>query len=178
MNKREELRKFGLYIIIVLALANFLVKPLQTRLREAESMLNQLKQTYFMKRELYERKLSQIKPKEGEEKKLETKDLSMLYPQDWSYNAIRSKLLKWLTAKAEEKNLAVINFELLEVKKGPEVSEIPIVLRLRGDVKPFLEFLKTVETAEKLIIVRNLEVAPSRPDFTINLTLSVFRREM
>jgi hypothetical protein len=64
------------------------------------------------------------------------------------------------------------------VKKGPEVSEIPIVLRLRGDVKPFLEFLKTVETAEKLIIIRNLEVTRSRPDFTINLTLSGFRREI
>ena len=173
--KREDLRKIGIYLIIVLSIANFVIRPLNSKIKRNKEMLSELKQTYLLKKELYEKKLyfSQISQVTDE-----PKSLSLLYPKDISYNLIRTKVLKWLIKKAEEKGLTVRSFEIPEVKKGKEITRINVLLRIKGKIKPFLEYLKIVETYDKLILIRNLELYPFGQEFNINITFSFFRREI
>lgn len=178
MIRREDLRKVGFYIVILLALANFVIKPLQIDLKHTETRFYQLKQTYLLRKELYEKRLALTKSQPKKDAELEHNILALLYPKSDSYTIIRGKLMKSLTSKAEEKNLVVQSFEFLEVKRSEYLSEIPISLRLKGQIKPLLELIKELETSEKLILVRQLEISPSRPDYNINLMLSVFRSEL
>jgi len=173
--KREDLRKIGIYLIIVLSIANFVIRPLNSKIKRNKEMLLELKQTYLLKKELYEKKLyfSQISQVTDE-----PKSLSLLYPKDISYNLIRTKVLKWLIKKAEEKGLTVRSFEILEPKKGQKLTEMNVSLRLKGKIKSFLEYLKMVESHDKLILIRNLELYLSRQECNINITFSFFRREM
>jgi len=172
--KREDLRKIGIYLIIILSIINFIIKPLNSKIKRNKGMLSELKQTYLLKKELYEKKLylTQTSQVIGE-----PKSLSLLYSKDISYNLIRTKVLKWLIKKAEEKGLMVRSFEIPEVKKEKEITRINVLLCLKGKIKPFLEYLKMVETYNKLILIRNLELYPLGQEFNITITFSFFRRE-
>jgi Tfp pilus assembly protein PilO len=175
MIKREDLRKIGIYLIIALVIINFVIKPLNSKIKQNKQMLSELKQAYLLKKELYEKKLYLSQTPQVIS---EPKSLSLLYPKDISYDLIRTKVLKWLMKKAEEKGLTITNFEIPEVKKGKEITEINVLLRLKGKIKPFLEYLKMVESYDKLILIKNLELYPSGQEFTITITFSFFRKEI
>lgn len=172
MNKRAELTKIGIYIVIALVLIKFAVKPLNARLEQNKEMLTEIKQSYSLKQQIYERKLY-----EAQKPATEPESLSMLYSKNFSYNSIRNKVLQWLMENAEKKGLTITNFEIPEIKKGKELTEINVLLRLKGSLKPFLEYLEGVESADKLILIKNLELNPSGKEFNITVTFSFFRRE-
>jgi len=173
--KRKDLRRIGIYLIIALSIVNFIIRPLNSKIKRNKEMLSELKQTYLLKKELYEKKLYFSQTSQATN---EPKSLSLLYPKDISYNLIKTKVLKWLIKKAEEKGLTVKSFEIPEVKKGKKITRIDVLLRLKGKIKPFLEYLKIVETYDKLILIRNLEIYPFDQEFNINITFSFFRREI
>uniref|UniRef100_A0A7V5XGG3 Type II secretion system protein M n=1 Tax=Thermodesulfobacterium geofontis TaxID=1295609 RepID=A0A7V5XGG3_9BACT len=174
MIKREDLTKIGIYITIALVIINFVIRPLNSKIKQNKEMLSELKQAYLIKNELYEKNLyfTQTPQVTGE-----PKSLSLLYSKDIPYDLIRTKVLKWLIKKAEEKGLTIINFEIPEVKRGKEITEINVLLRLKGKIKPFLEYLKIVESHDKLILIKSVELYPSGQEFNINITFSFFRRE-
>lgn len=174
MVKRENLRKWGIYLVVALLMINFLIKPLRSSLSQQRRMFSELKETYLLKEELYEKKLLLAQKSQLQS---EPKSLSLLYPSDIPYNSLRIKVLRWLIEKAEEKGLTITNFELPELRRGKEVTEISLLLRLKGKIKPFLEYLQAIESADKLILVKNLELYPSREEFNISVTFSFFRRE-
>ena len=176
MVKREDLRKIGIYLIIALVILNFVIKPLNSKIKQNKEMLSELKQAYLLKKELYEKKL--YLSQTPQQVISEPKSLFLLYSKDESYDLIRTKVLKWLMKKAEEKGLTITNFEIPEVKKGKEITEINVLLRLKGKIKPFLEYLKMVESYDKLILIKNLELYPSVQEFNIAITFSFFRREI
>jgi len=173
--KREELRKIGIYIIVALVIINFVMKPLNSKIKQNKEMFSELKQAYLIKKELYEKKLYLVQTPQVSS---EPKSLSLLYSKDISYDLIRIKVLKWLIKEAEEKGLTITNFEILEPKRGKDITEINVLLRFKGKIKPFLEYLKMVESHEKLILIKSLELYPSGQEFNINITFSFFRREI
>jgi hypothetical protein len=175
MIKREDLRKIGIYFIIALVIINFIIKPLNSKIKQNKQMLSELKQAYLLKKELYEKKLYLSRTPQVIS---EPKSLSLLYSKDESYDLIRTNVLKWLMKKAEEKGLTITNFEIPEVKKGKEITEINVLLRLKGKIKPFLEYLKMVESYDKLILIKNLELYPYGQEFNITITFSFFRKEI
>ena len=174
-SRREVVKRTGVYLLVGLGIFSLLLRPLDSKIKRNREVLLELKETYLLKKDLYEKKLllAQESPSQ-----VEPKALSLLYPPDVSYNSLRTKVLRWLMEKAEEKGLTVTNFEIPELRKGKTMTEINLILRLKGRIKPFLEYLKEVESADKLILVRTLELYPSRDEFDIRLTFSFFRREM
>jgi len=175
MIKREDLRKIGIYVIIVLLVVSFFIKPLNSKIKKNKEMLLELKQAYLLKKELYEKKLYFAQNPQIINK---PESLSLLYSKDISCDLIKIEILKWLMKKAEEKGLTITNFEILEPKKGKEITEINVLLRLKGKIKPFLEYLKIVESHDKLILIKNVELYPSGNEFNIKVTFSFFKREI
>ena len=66
---------------------------------------------------------------------------------------------------------------MMETAAGKGVSEVPILVRLRGGPGPFIETLETIEKGEKLLSVRSMEMTRSGQDQTFSLTISAYRLE-
>lgn len=172
MISRAELTKIGIYIVIALILIKFAIKPLNDKVEENKELISQLTHSYALKSQIYERKLI-----DSQKPVSQPESLSMLYSSNFSYNSIRNKVLDWLMQNAEKKGVMVTNFEIPEIKKGKEFTEINVTLRLKGKLKPFFEYLETVESADKLILIRSLEINKAGQEFNFVLTASFFRTE-
>ena len=57
------------------------------------------------------------------------------------------------------------------------MSEIHILIRLKGQPGPFIETLETIERDEKLLSIRSMEITKSGQDQVFTLTISAFRVE-
>lgn len=90
---------------------------------------------------------------------------------------IQSDLLEKVTKMAENKGLTILNFEMLEPAAGKNMSEIPILVRMRGTSRAFIETLEFVEKSERVLSIRSMEISRGTDDQLFSLTLSAFRLE-
>jgi hypothetical protein len=67
---------------------------------------------------------------------------------------------------------------MLEPIAGKGLSEIPIMVRLKGMPGPFIEILETIEKGEKTLSIRSMEITKSGQDQLLILTISAFRVEI
>jgi len=169
---RAELNKIGIYIVIALSIIVLVIKPLNAKLEYNKRQLHRLERAYTLKYRIYEERLM-----ESKKPALAPKTLSLLYSNNLTSNQIRNTVTQWLMDNAEKKGITVVNFEFPELKKGKQITEISVLIRFRGKIKPFLDYLEMVETSKKLILIRNLEISQSGQEFYMNVTFSFFRRE-
>lgn len=172
--KNIDIKKIGIYLIIILALLRFLIYPLQAAVQEKKTLLRELYETYQIKSQVQER---QKRDQEG--KILLGKDalLPYLYDKGILYSNIQSEIIEQIINIAKEKGSTVINFEMLEPGVGKSVSEVPVLVRLKGSASPLLETLETIEKGEKVLSIRSMEIARSGQEGVVSLTLSAFRLE-
>lgn len=169
-----QIKVIGIYIVVILILLRFLIYPLQAAVQEKKTLLRDLSETYQIKSQVQERQ----KRDQGE-KTLLGKDalLPYLYDKGTLYSNIQSEIIEQIIKIAREKGSTVINFEMLEPGVGKGVSEVPVLVRLKGSPGPLLETLETIEKAEKVLSIRSMEVARSGQEGVVTLTLSAFRLE-
>lgn len=170
---RAELTKIGIYIVIILVIIKFAVTTFSNKLKEKREILSETVHTYYLKKDIYEKKLAEI-----ERSSKAPEAINFIYNKKYSYNSIRNTVLNWLIEEAERKGLSIVNFELPEIKKGKTLSEINVTLRLKGKIKPFIDLLEIVEQADKLILVKNTDILRTGQDFNMVLTVSFFRSEI
>ncbi len=177
--KPIQIRVIGIYVIIILALLRFLLFPLQGTIQEKKVLLGEQQETYSLKYQVFERQRESQREKTGIETGVE-KDalLPHLYDKGTSNSYIYSEVLEQVTKLAEKKGLTVVSFEMLEPVAGKNISEIPILVRLRGQPGPFIETLDTLKKSEKVLSIRSMEIAKTGQDQFFSLTISAFRVEI
>ena len=172
--ERLQIRVIGIYIIVILILLRFLVYPLPAAIQEKKTLLVDLYETYRLKSQVQERQ----KADQGQKPSSDKDPLLLrLYDKGIPYSNIQSDIIEQIIKTAGEKGLTVINFEILEPGVGKDVSELPVVVRMKGAPGPLIEILETIEKSEKVLSVRSMEIAKSGQDQTFSLTLSAFRLE-
>ena len=169
-----QIKVIGVYVIVILILLRFLIYPLHVAIQEKKTFLPDLYETYRIKSQVQERQ----KRDQGE-KTLLGKDalLPHLYDKGIIYSNIQSEIIEQIIDIAGKKGLTILNFEMLEPGVGKGVSEVPILVRLKGPPGPFIETLETIEKSEKVLGTRSMEITKSGQDQVFSLTLSAFRLE-
>ena len=172
--EQKQIRVIGIYIVILLALLRLLIYPLHAALQDKKALLGEKVETYRLKHQVQERHR-----KNQAERTILDKEvlLPQLYDKGTAYSHIQIEVLEKITRLAEKKGLTVFNFEMMETAAGKGVSEVPILVRLRGGPGPFIETLSTIEKGEKLLSVRSMEMTRSGQDQTFSLTISAYRLE-
>lgn len=173
--KPIKIRTIGIYVIIILALLRFLILPLHTTLKEKKILLGERYENYRLKLKLVERQKEDQGTKTVVDKSVL---LPYLYDKGHSYSFIQSSILEKVTKIAEQKGLGLINFEMLEPASGKGVSEVPILVRFKGEPKAFIETMESLEKDEKILNIRSMEITKSGPDQAFFLTISAFRLEI
>lgn len=169
-----DLKKIGIYLIIILALVRFLIYPLHASLHQKRVLLDEWYESYRLKSQVQERQ----KRDQGEKALLSKDDLlPYLYDKGTLYSNIQSEIIEQIIKIAEEKGLTILNFEMLEPGAGKGVSEVPILVRMKGPPGALIGTLETLEKGEKALGVRSMEFARSGQDYNFSLTLFVFRLE-
>jgi hypothetical protein len=78
---------------------------------------------------------------------------------------------------AEKKQLTVMNFEMPDVVREKELSEVGAILRLKGQPLGLVEFLRAIEDWPKPLRVQSLESARNGADYNFTLIVSAFKIE-
>jgi len=177
--KPIQIRVIGIYVIIILALLRFLIFPLHGTIQEKKVVLGEQQETYSLKYQVFERQRESQREKTGIETGVE-KDalLPQLYDKGTSNSYIYSEVLEQVTKLAEKKGLAVFSLEMLEPVAGKNISELPMVVRLKGQPGPFIETLDAIKKSEKLLSIRSMEITKTGQDQFFSLTISAFRVEI
>jgi len=160
----------GLYILVILALLRFLIFPLHGAVEKKKILLSEQLETYRLKYQIQERQRGNQGPNLIVEKSVL---FPSLYDKGNSYSFIQSDVMKL----AEKTGLTVQNFEMLVPSAGKGISEVPVLIRLKGQPGGFIEILKAIEMGKKILTIKSMEINRTDPDFTFSLTLSAFRVE-
>ena len=177
--KPIQIRVIGIYVIIILAVLRFLLFPLQGTIQEKKVVLGEQQETYNLKYQVFERQRESQREKTGMETGVEKGALlPHLYDKGTPNSYIYSEVLELVTKLAEKKGLTVVNFETLEPVAGKNISEVPILVRLRGQPGPFIETLDTLKKSGKVLSIRSMEIAKTGQDQFFSLTISAFRVEI
>jgi hypothetical protein len=173
--KNIEIKRIGIYVIIILALIRFLIYPLHASLREKKVLLSEWYENYRIKSQVFERQREERGMKIVVEK---SAIFHHLFEKEVSNSYIQSDVLEWVIKIAEKKGITVLNFEMLEPIAGKGVSEVPILVRLKGMPGPVIEILEAIEKGERALSIRSIEVNKMGQDQVFSLTISAFRVEI
>jgi len=169
-----RIRVIGIYVIIILALIRFLVYPLNAALQGEKTLLGEWYESYRLKSRVFE----QQKEDQGEKGIIERSALlPHIYDKGIPHSNMQVDVLEQTKKLIEKNGLTVLNFEILEPIVGKGISEVPILIRLRGQPGPFIEILKAIEKGERALSIRSMEITRSGPDLNFSLTISSFRLE-
>ena len=170
-----SIRVLGLYLIAILILLRFVIYPLHSNLEEKKVLLGEQNENYQIRMRILERQ------KENPEVKtaVEREALSPhLYEKGESNSYIQSDILQQVIRMAEGKGLAVMNFEMLEPIAGKKITELPVLIRVKGKVEGFAEVMGEIEKHKKILSIRSMEISRSGTDQILHLTLSAFKIEI
>jgi Tfp pilus assembly protein PilO len=169
-----QIKVLGLYIVAILALLRFLIYPLHSTLQERKVLLGEQYETYQIRTRILDQQKGSLM-----EKNIVGRDALSPYLYQGKPNSyIQSNVLEKVIKMAEAKGLAVLNFEMLEPVAGKRITELPVLIRLKGEAGPFIEVLEEIEKSKKIIAIRSLEITRSEPNHLFALTLSTFKMEI
>jgi hypothetical protein len=152
-----------------------LIYPLHASLREKKVLLGEWNENYRIKSQVFERQ------REGQGTNIVVEKSNLfprLFVKGTSNSYIQSDVLEWIIKIAEKKGITVLNFEMLEPIAGKGVSEVPILVRLKGMPGPVIETLEAIEKGERALSIRSMEITKSGQDQVFSLTISAFRVEI
>ncbi|MFA4916751.1 MAG: GspMb/PilO family protein [Syntrophales bacterium] len=174
LNRQKEIKKIGIYVIVILALIRFVVYPLHASVEERKLMVSEQYESYRLKYQLLE-KYRQLQSHSI------TVDKAVLFPylyeREIRPSYIQTDVIEKIVKLAEKEDLTVLSFEMLEPVAEKNLSEIPVLIRLKGMPGAFIELLKTMETGEKALSIKSMEISRSGQELIFSLTISAFRTE-
>jgi hypothetical protein len=169
-----EIKRLGLYLVLLLVLLRFLILPLYGSVKEKKVLWGEVVERYQLKAQLAERR-----QETGAEKRVVDKGALLPYVYDKAMKAslIQSEVLEELIKLAEKKGLTVLNFEMMEPPAGKGLTELSVLIRLKGQPKLFFEMLKDMEKQEKILNIKSLEINRFGQEMAYAVTLSIFKVE-
>jgi hypothetical protein len=170
-----SIKVLGSYAVIFLIIVRFVIIPLHNSLAEKKALARERQELLKSKQSLLQRQLVE---KGAHKPVADNETISKLfYSKDLPDTVIQADLIKNLIEAAEKKNLTVINFELPDVAREKDLSEVGAILRLKGPPIGMIELLRAIDGWPKPLKVKALEFAKSGVDYTTTLTVSGYRIE-
>lgn len=172
--KQDKLRTFGIYLIVILAVLRFWVYPQYSAVEKEKRVLDAQRESYRLKVRLLSRQQNRKAAVQTVKKDLLAPHL---YEKSQSLMQIQLDVVHRLNGLAKEKGGELARFEILETIPGKTLSEAPVALWFSGQPKALMDILREVETSEKLLSIRNMELKKGTGDCLLSLTLSAYRME-
>jgi hypothetical protein len=172
--KNEWIKITGVYILSILLILKLAIVPLYNSVKSKKAVLNEYKETYKMRvlaLERYKSEKKDIQPDTG------GAALKAVYPKDANYTDIQSEILNKIIGAAEKKGMTVLTFELPDIVLAKKLSEVQVLIRIKGTLRMFNDLLKEMDGWDKTIKFKQFETARSGQDFVFTMLLSVFRIE-
>ncbi|MFZ4439708.1 MAG: type 4a pilus biogenesis protein PilO [Syntrophales bacterium] len=174
--EQKTLKVIGLYAVIILALIRFVVYPLYDASAKKQILFNDLYQTFQLKAQHAARQgLDKDKPlniRTGKEVIGRS-----LYEKGMPFSAIQADVLENIIKIAEKNGLMVQSFEMQEPTAGKVISDVPVLIRLTGKPEDHFNLLKTVQSDERIMLLKSLEMTRSGKDILLAITMIAFRME-
>ena len=87
-------------------------------------------------------------------------------------------LSRYCSNLPKKKGTIVLSFEILEPAVGKNVSEAPVLIRLQGKMLDLIDILKSIEQADKALLVKSLEInRGAGQEMSYFFTVTAFRVE-
>jgi len=174
-SKLLDIKALGPYLVALLVIVRFVIIPLHNTLTEKRLLAAQRQELLRAKRAVMQK---QMEEKAAQKPAADRNILEKhFYPKHLPDTTIQADLVKALIETAEKKKLTVMNFELPEVAREKEMSEVGALLRLRGPPVGLVELLRAIDDWPKSLKVKSLEASRSGADFTMTLTVIGYRIE-
>ncbi|MCC6347883.1 MAG: hypothetical protein IT388_11900 [Nitrospirales bacterium] len=174
---REKFKLIGFYVLAVLILVRFVIVPYRHALEEKRTLLGEYTETYRMRAASLERFREGEKAKSERNSAAETSLLKSVFPRTEPYASLQAELVREITTQAEKEELTVLNFEFPDPVLFKTISEVTVVIRLKGEQKGVVALLREMEKADGKYIMKRFENARSGQDTLCSMTVSAFRRE-
>lgn len=172
LGSRSWVATIGVYIIILLALTRFLIYPLHAAVKDRRAALDDQRERNSIRTRI----LEQVRQGPQKDSLHDSGRMhSALYPRGASIAKVQSDVVTMIRELSEGNGMSLTGFEMPEAVPGKKITEIPIVVRLKGRAESFLAVLKYISKEEKIMMIKAMEVAAAGPDLTVSLTIKVLR---
>ena len=168
---KNRAKLIGIYAVVLLAVLRLVIFPLHSSIKDKQSALEEQEKGNRLKTRLLEKSMQL--PEEPDVGKM----LTILYSREVSIPEIQTEMLKQLSELAESKGMSITGLETPEVRPGKQLTEIPVVIRLKGRAEALLEFLKTVRTNKKALLFKSMDISSMDNILVISLNLRALRLE-
>ncbi len=172
--QKNWVASFGIYAIVLLAVVRLLVYPLHGAVQDRKAGLEEQRARNAVKTRLIEQ-AGQAQAAGGPAEAARMR--SAVHPQGTPVSAIQVDVLSRIKELAEGRGLSVTGFEMPEAAAGKALTEVPVVVKLKGGAQPLLELLRSIKKEDKTLLVQALEVSAAGQDLTASLTLKALRSE-
>jgi hypothetical protein len=170
-----NIKALGPYVVALLVIIRFVIVPLHNSLAEKRLLAAQRQELLGAKRAVVQK---QMEEKAAQKPVADRVTLEQhFYPKNLPDTTIQADLVKALIETAEKKKLTVLNFELPEVAREKEMSEVGALLRLKGPPLALVELLRAIDGWPKSLRVKSLEVSKSGADYFMTLGVTGYRIE-
>jgi len=173
--RQEKLRTVGIYLILILALLRFLVYPLHGAVEKEKRLYDAQRENYRLKTRLLNQQQQNGNLLSPEVKR--TGLAPYLYEKTESLTQIQVDVVQRMSVLAKGKGGELVRFEILETIPEKTLSEAPVTLWFSGQPQALVNILRSVETSEKLLGIKGMEINKGPKDHVLSLTLSAYRLE-
>ncbi|MBF0463913.1 MAG: type 4a pilus biogenesis protein PilO [Nitrospirae bacterium] len=173
---KDRIRKIGFLLVALLTIARFGIVPLTTEVEKKKSVIEDYKVTYASKMELLKRYMS-IDMNDYPEVNQELSQL--VFPKESNKTSVQTDIVKFLTTTAEGRQLNVSNFQMVEGSEGSVITEVTVIIKLKGKPKKIIEFLREVQNHKPLVRIKNIELNQSGDtDYAAKIVASAYIRKL
>jgi len=172
---REKIKMLGFYALAALLILRIVIVPLQNNIKEKKSLLREYQDTYRMRLDTYERFKQGEKAKAEKRTDAEDAVLKSAYDKNIPFVDIQTDVVKDISDKAEKAGLTVQNFEFQDVVPLKHISEVPVIIRLKGEQKSLVALLKEMEKGQKKLLIRRFEDGRGGQEFVCSMTVYAYR---
>jgi hypothetical protein len=176
--RRERIKVAAFYLLCIAVAVNFVALPLANTVKKKKEILNTSIETYKTRTRLADRLERDSRAKEARSVQEKDSLLSSAYlGKTAPYMAIQIEILEAITQSAEKNGLTVANFEFPEVPVAKDLSEVPVLVRLKGSPKALIGVLKDMEQSKKALLFKRFETGKSGQEYTFTLSVAALRIE-
>ncbi|MBF0568198.1 MAG: hypothetical protein HQK95_04960 [Nitrospirae bacterium] len=170
-----NLKKAGLYLLIVLSIARFAVVPAKTAVERRTAVVEDYLSAYASKSDLLQKYLA-IDTKDDPEVNNEL--ASLIYPKGSNRTAIQTEIVNLLTKSAEANALVVQNFQLIEGTEDSVLIEASVMVRVQGLLKPTYKLFKAIADARPVLRIKSVEINVMDKTYTTRIVVSGYIRKV
>lgn len=143
---RELIKTAGFYILLGLVIARFLVVPLADSVKGRQGALEASREAYLNKLRVFlvSEARAEVKAHVGSSSETAATPRA-LFPAGKQAAVIQSTMVQEVQGLAEAQGLTFTGFEFMEAQKAGGLSEVSVVVRIKGEAKLVPGFLKALQ---------------------------------